>query len=84
MVSGRPSYEIVQKAALASIPLIAAVSAPSSLAIAMANDLGIETVAECVENELTRDKLLGMEIDYAQGFYFGKPQPLRTLFTDGM
>ncbi len=46
----------------------------------MANDLGIETVAECVENELTRDKLLGMEIDYAQGFYLGRPAPLSTLF----
>jgi EAL domain-containing protein (putative c-di-GMP-specific phosphodiesterase class I) len=46
----------------------------------MANDLGIETVAECVENERTRDKLLGMEIDYAQGFYLGRPTPLSTLF----
>lgn len=46
----------------------------------MANDLGIETVAECVENELTRDKLLGMEIDYVQGFYLGRPAPLSALF----
>lgn len=46
----------------------------------MANALGIETVAECVENELTRDKLLEMEIDYAQGFYLGRPAPLNALF----
>jgi FdhD protein len=43
-VSGRTSYEIVQKAALAGIPMIASVSAPSSLAIAMADELGISLI----------------------------------------
>lgn len=41
MVSGRVSFEIVQKAAQAGIGLIAAVSAPSSLAVAAAEDLGV-------------------------------------------
>jgi FdhD protein len=40
-VSGRLSYEIVQKAVAARIPLIAAVSAPSSLAIELAEQFGV-------------------------------------------
>lgn len=41
---------------------------------------GIETVAECVEGANVRDKLLDIGIDYAQGFHYGQPQPITTLF----
>ena len=45
MVSGRVSFEIVQKAAVAGFGTIAAVSAPSSLAIDAAERLGVALVA---------------------------------------
>ncbi len=44
MVSGRGGFEIVQKALAAGIPILASVSAPSSLAVRLARELGLTLV----------------------------------------
>lgn len=44
LVSGRSSYEIMQKCLAAGVPVVCAVSAPSSLAVSLARDFGMTLV----------------------------------------
>jgi len=52
-VSGRISFEIVSKAKAIGIPFLAAISAPSSLAVDEAEKAGISLLAFCRKNKLT-------------------------------
>ena len=53
LLSGRISYELVVKTFKAKIPVLAAISAPSSLAVDFAKELGITILGFCRENRAT-------------------------------
>lgn len=53
LVSSRVSYEIITKCFKAGLPILAAVSAPSSLAVDFAKELGITLLGFCREDKFT-------------------------------
>ncbi|ASG67166.1 sulfurtransferase FdhD [Francisella halioticida] len=53
IVSSRVSFEIVQKCANAKIPILVAISAPSSLSVDMARKANIKLLAFCKKNRMT-------------------------------
>lgn len=65
LVSGRGGFEIVQKALAAGIPVLASVSAPSSLAVQLARELGLTLVGFLRERRFviySGDERLGMSV----------------------
>ena len=46
-----------------------------------ARTLGVSAIGEHVENPATADKLRQLDVDFGQGFYFGRPQALGALLT---
>lgn len=65
MVSGRISFEIVQKAAVAGISLVCGVSAASSLAVELAEEFGMTLIGFLREEGFTiyadRDRIVGLD-----------------------
>ena len=50
--------------------------------VALAKGMSLETVAEYVENEAIAERVRSLDVDYGQGYVFGKPQPLEAMLEE--
>ena len=55
---------------------------PVETIVSFAKTLGLETIAEFVENKVIADKLKDIKVEYGQGYYFYKPSEIKNLITD--
>lgn len=52
--------------------------------VGLAHDFGFQTIAEGVEDAETLALLKDLEVDYAQGYYLGRPAPLTSAYAPGL
>jgi EAL domain-containing protein (putative c-di-GMP-specific phosphodiesterase class I) len=45
-----------------------------------ADSIGLQTIAEMIEDQVTAETLISMGINYLQGYYFHKPEPILSAF----
>ena len=64
--------------AYSSIAHMGFVTLGTFLAMGLARDFGYQTIAEGVENRETLDLLREIGVDFAQGFYLGRPAPIES------
>lgn len=66
----------IDQSLIRDIPVNDSDKAIAKAVVALAHSLGLKVVAEGVETELHQTILIEEEVDFLQGYYFAKPQPI--------